>query len=329
MKQLRGPLARLDKSRDELAKAWLMRLIERSSMEEIGGLPTERIARELPQLIGDVLRAVASENGSTELGPEQYERAAALAELRAGSERSAADLARDIAALQAVITHALREDLDSMDPEVFADTVERLAEVAGTIQAAAAEELVVARSRELESLANTDPLTGLHNLRYLQSQIRQLLGVFKRYELPFAVLLLDIDGLKRVNDAHGHQAGDRVLMQVAMSLRRSIRTVDTAARLGGDEFCVLAPNQKADAAQVLAERLAAAVEQEVATPEGPAVGISIGVVSCPEHGEEPEELMEVADRAMYRAKSGGESVSVGAPDEPVEEPTKRKQPSTR
>ena len=155
---------------------------------------------------------------------------------------------------------------------MFAETAERLAEVAGNIQAAAAEELVVARSRELESLANTDPLTGLHNLRYLQSQIRQLLGVYKRYELPFAVLLLDIDGLKRVNDAHGHQAGDRVLMQVAMSLRRSIRTVDTAARLGGDEFCVLAPNQQAKAAEVLAERLATAVEGEVATPEGPARG---------------------------------------------------------
>jgi diguanylate cyclase (GGDEF)-like protein len=308
-----------------------MRLIERSSMEEIGSLPTERIARELPQLIGDVLRAVATENdGAPELGPEQYERAAALADLRAGSERSAADLARDIAALQAVIMSALREELDSIDPEVFADTAERLAEVAGTIHAAAAEELVVARSRELESLANTDPLTGLHNLRYLQAQIRQLLGVFKRYELPFAVLLLDVDGLKRVNDSHGHQAGDRVLMQVAMSLRRSIRTVDTAARLGGDEFCVLAPNQQAKAAEVLAERLATAIEQEVATPEGPAVGISIGVVSCPEHGEEPEELMEVADRAMYRAKSGGENVSVGAPDEPeVEAAPKRKQPTTR
>jgi diguanylate cyclase (GGDEF)-like protein len=105
-------------------------------------------------------------------------------------------------------------------------------------------------------------------------------------------------------------------MQVAMSLRRSIRNVDTAARLGGDEFCVLAPNQQAGAAQVLGERLAAAIEQEVASPEGPTVGISIGVVSCPEHGEGPEELMDVADRAMYRAKAGGESVSVGAPDEP-------------
>ena len=324
MKQLRGPLARLDKSRDELAKAWLVRMIERSSLEEIGSLPTDRIVRELPLLIGDVLRAMGN-GDSAELTPEQYERAAALADLRAGSESSAADLARDIAGLQAVILGGLRTELDPLDPDVMADTAERLAEVAGTIQAAAAEELVVSRSRELETLANTDPLTGLHNLRYLQAQIRQLLSVFKRYELPFAVLLLDIDGLKRVNDSHGHQAGDRVLMQVAMSMRRSIRNVDTAARLGGDEFCVLAPNQQAAAAQVLAERLAVAVEQEVTTPDGPAVGISIGVVSCPEHGEEPEQLMEMADRAMYRAKAGGDSVEVGAPDEPeVAEASKRR-----
>jgi diguanylate cyclase (GGDEF)-like protein len=327
MKQLRGPLARLDKSRDELAKAWLVRLVERSSLDDIGRLPTGKIAQELPLLISDLLRAMAADSGTTgELGPEEYERAAALADLHSGSERSAADLARDIAALQAVIMRKLREDLGSMDVEEFADTVERLAEVAGTIQAAAAEELVVSRSRELESLANTDPLTGLHNLRYLQQQIRQLLGVHKRYEFPFAVLLLDIDGLKRVNDAHGHQAGDRVLMQVAMSLRRSIRTVDTAARLGGDEFCVLAPHTRADAAQVLAERLANAIEQDVEVQDGPSVGISIGVVSCPEHGEEPEQLMDMADQAMYRAKAGGERVSVGAPDgEPeVAEASKRR-----
>jgi diguanylate cyclase (GGDEF)-like protein len=327
MKQLRGPLARLERSREALAKAWLVRLIERASLEDIKDLPTDRIARELPDLISDVLRAVGDNDpAGLELSPEQYERAASLAELRAGSDRSAASLARDIAALQSVLMQGLREDLDSLDPELYADLVERIAEVTGTIQAAAAEELVVSRSRELESLANTDALTGLYNLRYLQAQIRHLLGVFKRYEHPFAVLLLDVDGLKRVNDSQGHQAGDRVLMQVAMSMRRSIRDVDTAARLGGDEFCVLAPDQKAAPARKLAERLAEAIEQEVdAGEDAPNVGVSIGVVSCPEHGEEPEQLLDMADKAMYRAKAGGEQVSVGAPDEPIEAPkaTKR------
>ncbi len=221
--------------------------------------------------------------------------------------------ARDIAALQAVLVRALRDELAEREPRQFAEAVERLAEATGAIQARAAEELVRRRSRELESQANTDALTGLGNLRQMQRQIAHMLEVQKRYGHPFGVLLMDVDGLKRVNDSHGHQAGDRVLMQVAMALRRSIRNVDVAARLGGDEFCVLAPEQESDAAMTLAERLATAVEEEVATPEDPPVGLSIGVVSCPSHGNDAETLIDGADRAMYRAKAAGDNVALGEP----------------
>jgi two-component system cell cycle response regulator len=312
MTPIRGPLARLDRSREELAKAWLVRLIERSSLEEIRDLPTERIARELPELISDLLGAVANEDGDTyELSGEQQQRAAALAALRAGRDSSAADLARDLAALQGVLVKALRDELVASDPDRFADSVERLADAIGAVQAAAVEELVRSRSRELESQANTDPLTGLYNLRYLQRELAHLLDLHKRYGHPFATLLMDVDGLKRINDAHGHQAGDRVLMQLAMALRRSIRNVDTPARLGGDEFCVLAPEQDIKGAQILADRLAAAVREEVVTPDDPPMGISIGVVACPDHGEDAETLIDLADRAMYRAKAAGDEVALG------------------
>jgi diguanylate cyclase (GGDEF)-like protein len=107
---------------------------------------------------------------------------------------------------------------------------------------------------------------------------------------------------------------------LAMSLRRSIRSVDTPARLGGDEFCVLAPHQDAKGAAILAERLAAAVREEVATPDDPPVSLSIGVVGCPEHGQDAETLVDVADRAMYRAKAAGESVAMGEPPEAEAEP---------
>jgi diguanylate cyclase (GGDEF)-like protein len=314
MTPIRGPLARLDSSRDELAKAWLVRLIERASLDEISELPTDRIARELPKLIGDIVGSVASANGDPyELTEEQAKRAAALAALRSGRDTSAAEVARDVAALQTVLVQALRAELAESDPERFADAVEQLLDATGAIQAAAVEELVRRRSRELESQANTDPLTGLGNLRQLQTQIAHLLEVHKRYGHPFAVLLMDIDGLKRINDAHGHQAGDRVLMQVAMSLRRSIRNVDVAARLGGDEFCVLAPEQEMEAASALAERLASAVGEEVATPDEPPVGLSIGVAACPEHGTDAETLIDTADRAMYRAKAAGDDVALGEP----------------
>jgi diguanylate cyclase (GGDEF)-like protein len=314
MTQIRGPLARLERSRDELAKAWLVRLIERASLEEISELPTEQIARELPELITDIVGAVAADNGDPyQLTERQTQRAAALAGLRSGRETSAGDVARDIAALQAVLVRALRDELAEKDPARFAEAVERLADAAGAVQAAAVEELVRTRSRELESQANTDPLTGLGNLRNLQSELSHMLEIQKRYGHPFGVLLMDIDGLKRVNDSQGHQAGDRLLMQVAMALRRSIRTVDVAARLGGDEFCVLAPEQESAAAVLLAERLASAVTDEVSIPADPPVGLSIGVVSCPEHGQDAEALIDAADRAMYRAKAAGENVAMGEP----------------
>ena len=232
--------------------------------------PTEKIARELPELISGIVDAIAEGDGDPfNLTKEQAERAASLAALRAGArEARAADVARDVAALQTVLLHALREDLED-DPVRFAEAVEQLVEATAAIQAEAMEAHVASRSRELESQANTDPLTGLGNLRALQRQLATLLDVRKRYQHPFAVLLMDIDGLKRINDSHGHPAGDRVLMQVGMSLRRSIRSVDTAARIGGDEFCVLLPEQDLKSAAKLAARLATAIEEEVAAPGDP------------------------------------------------------------
>jgi diguanylate cyclase (GGDEF)-like protein len=315
MPPVRGSLARLDRSRDELAKAWLVRLIERASLDEIRELPTERIARELPDLITEIVRAVSEDEGDPfELSKDQAERAASLATMRGGTgEVQAADVARDVTTLQSVLVRALREEMGDTDPAGFADALEQLVEAIGGIQAAALEAHVQSRSRELESQANTDPLTGLGNLRALQRQLANLLDVHKRYLHPFGLLLMDIDGLKRINDSFGHQAGDRVLMQVAMSLRRSIRTVDTAARMGGDEFCVLLPQQDLKSAAKLAARLATAVEEEVASPGDPPVKLSIGVAATPEHGDDAEALIDTADRAMYRAKAAGEGIALGDP----------------
>ena len=310
----RGPLARLERSRDELAKQWLVRLIERASLDEIRELPTEKIARELPELISGIVGSITDGEGDPyDLSKDQSERAASLAALRGGGrEARAADVARDVAALQTVLLHALREDL-AEDPVRFAEAVEQLVEAISAIQAEAMEAHVQTRSRELESQANTDPLTGLGNLRALQRQLANLIDNYKRYSHPFGLLLMDIDGLKRINDSFGHQAGDRVLMQVGMSLRRSIRSVDTAARIGGDEFCVLLPQQDLKSTAKLAARLATAVEEEVAAPGEPPVTISIGVASSPEHGDEAETLIDTADRAMYRAKAAGEGIALGDP----------------
>lgn len=314
---VRGPLARLDRTRDELAKAWIVRVIGRASLDEIKDLPTDRIASQLPDLITDVLRSASGDRDPFDMSAESHERAARLAELRDAREPAAADLSRDVAAIQSVILEALGRDADALGAESVAHLAVRVAEAVAAVQAAAVETLVSRRSRELEALANTDPLTGLSNLRHLHQQLKQALALTKRYEYPFALLVLDIDNLKRVNDSQGHPAGDRVLVQVGLAVRRSIRSVDTAARIGGDEFCVLAPHQTAEAARTLAERLAEGVSAETTGAVGEdGVGVSIGIVSSPEHGDEADSLLESADQAMYAAKAGGEAVAVGTPREP-------------
>ncbi len=314
---LRGPLARLDRTREELAKAWIVRVIGRASLDEIKDLPTDRIAAQLPDLISDVLRGASGDSDPFGMSPEAHERAARLAELRESREPAAADLARDVAAIQSVILEALRSDADELGAEAMGEVAERVAESVAAVQAAAVETLVTRRSRELESIANSDPLTGLANLRQLQTQLKQALGITKRYEHPFALLVLDINGLKRVNDSHGQPAGDRVLVQVALAVRRSIRSVDSPARIGGDEFCVLAPDQTAASAAALGQRLADAIASETAGAAGEqGVSVSIGVVACPEHGDDADSLLESADEAMYKAKAGGDAVAVGDPKEP-------------
>lgn len=315
--QLNGPLGRLERAREELAKAWLVRLIERATLEDIRHLPTERIAAELPALISDVLKAASHTDDPYAMAPEARERAVRLAELREPSAGGAAEVTRDVGAIQAVILEALRQDADKLGPAGFADLAIGVADAVGALQAAAVETLLRRRSRELEASAGSDPLTGLFDLRHLQTELRQALALHERYGHPFALLVLDIEGLRRINDSRSRQAGDRVLVQVALAVRRAIRTVDVPARIAGDEFGVLMPQQDAAAARALAERLAEAARVETAGADDAGVEVAVGVVSCPEHGKEVTTLLEAADQAMYAAKAGGESVAVGEPTEPA------------
>lgn len=314
-----APIQRLEETRGELAKAWLMRAVERSSLEQIERLPTARIARELPELIGEIARSAAGEPaaGGTTRGIEWAKR---LGELTGRGGAVDSDLIRDLAGLQSVMILALHRQLRSLDPAATLRAVERLTDLFGSMQADAVEEVLRQRSRELEWLGTTDELTGLHNARYLQQHMHHLLGVQRRYGHPFALLLVDIDGLKRINDAYGKAAGDRTLVDVATALGETIRAVDTPIRMTDDEFCILLPQQTAARAQVLAERLAAAIES-VEGPAAQALGVAVGVVSCPQHATELDRLLELADSAMYRAKAAGTPVAVGdaAGSEPRDE----------
>ena len=167
-------------------------------------------------------------------------------------------------------------------------------------------------------LGGVDELTGLYDEAYLQRQLGHLLRIHQRYGPPFSLLLIDVDGLERMNIAHGREAGDAALVAVAGAIRNAISTSDRVVRLRGDEFCVLVHRQTARQAAELAERIAAAVDAAPAPP-GVSLGVAIGVVSCPEHAAEAELLLEQADGAMFRAKAAGERVAIG-PGEPAPKP---------
>jgi diguanylate cyclase (GGDEF)-like protein len=303
----------LSASANELTKEWIVRLIEHAPLDQIRELPTDRIAREVPPLIEDILRAVLVPGDGPDISPgsDLHRRVQALASLR-DEGGITPELPRDVAALETILLRSVRERIAG-DPEAMVEAIERLLRLFALIQGGLVEKLLHQRSSELEWLAHTDALTGLYNLRYLRQQVDHLLGLQQRYGHPFALLLLDVDGLKRVNDSFGHAAGDELLVGVAEAIRAATRSVDVPARIGGDEFCVLAPHQTASRATVLGERLAAGIEQ-IESADGSNVGVSIGVVACPEHASDPERLLELADVAMYAAKAGGERVKIADPE---------------
>jgi diguanylate cyclase (GGDEF)-like protein len=141
--------------------------------------------------------------------------------------------------------------------------------------------------------ALTDPLTGVANRRALAERVEYEVRRHARLGHPFAVVVLDLDGFKRLNDRFGHDAGDEALVTVAQALRDAVRDQDTVARLGGDEFCVLAPETGLDGAEHLADRICEAVRRATTGMGG--IGASAGVGVFPDDGETPGEVLRVAD----------------------------------
>jgi diguanylate cyclase (GGDEF)-like protein len=164
-------------------------------------------------------------------------------------------------------------------------------------------------------MSRTDPLTGLYNRGQLFPTLEQEVQRTRRSERGFCLLMIDLDGLKAVNDSYGHHRGDEVLRLLGGVIRHSIRLVDTAYRYGGDEFLVLLPETDFAGAFVVAEKVRGGTEEMgLAAGEGELLtSVSIGLVSCPEDGTTAEELMIAADRAMYQAKSLGKNQVSGNP----------------
>jgi diguanylate cyclase (GGDEF)-like protein len=172
---------------------------------------------------------------------------------------------------------------------------------------AAALALDNAQIRErLEFQAQTDSLTGLYNHRYFHERLRAELTRASRSRDAVALLMLDIDDFKRVNDVHGHGSGDQVLTELAELLRATVRGSDVVCRLGGEEFGVIMPSGDAGDALTLARRLTDALAEVEFGPAG-TITISVGISQGPEHAMNPRELVACAEAAMMTAKARGKN----------------------
>jgi diguanylate cyclase (GGDEF)-like protein len=165
---------------------------------------------------------------------------------------------------------------------------------------------------EVSAHATTDSLTDLSNRRHLMEAGEREIARARRHGRPLAVVMLDVDGFKRINDGHGHGTGDEVLRYLARRVRADRRQEDTAARYGGDEIVLLLPESDEGAALAVAERIRTALTSEpLATPGGPlAVTASFGVAVLEDGVSDLAALLARADEALYAAKRRGRNCSV-------------------
>ena len=177
-------------------------------------------------------------------------------------------------------------------------------------------------------MALTDNLTGLYNQRYLSAHLESLIQRSLDKDQSLALLLIDIDFFKKVNDTYGHGVGDEVLRDVATRISRNCREFDLAARMGGEEFVTIMPDSNLEVAEMVAERLRGKISDTPfvvsADVESLEVTVSIGIALTTGAGDTGAGLLERADKAMYEAKEGGrnrvaidQALCVAAPPEAV------------
>ena len=293
-----GQTASSATQRERLTREWIARIIERTPLDAVAELPFARLAAVGPGLVDSVAAAL-------ELPPDQepvtFADAASVAALHTGPEAPVA-VAADLASLQRVLLTELRREHREL--EAFGAAAERLTDVFGSIQGRIERELVGA----LAAPEAVDPVTKFPGPAQLAGWLGALLAEQRRYGHPFALALIDVDGLGRINAAYGRDAGDRMLVAVAAILRRQLRDVDQAFRLEEDEFAVVAPHTDATRLVAMAKRVAGVISgsQEV---DGPRIAIASGIVDCPDDGLSAERLLESAAEATYAAKAAAAPVA--------------------
>jgi diguanylate cyclase (GGDEF)-like protein len=170
--------------------------------------------------------------------------------------------------------------------------------------------VVIKTAREFEltqTLSITDGLTGAYNYRFLIDAIRKEIGRAERFREEFAIIMLDVDGLKEYNDVHGHLGGSGVIKRIAAIAASKLRAIDMLCKYGGDEFVVVLPRTPKKGAAFAAERIRQSIEEHAFPGERKTgkITMSMGIASFPEDGRTVQDLIERADRALYKAKRHG------------------------
>lgn len=185
--------------------------------------------------------------------------------------------------------------LERRDPAVLLEEIARLRGDIARLEA---------RVEELDRLAHQDPLVPLFNRRGMLRELEMMIARHERHDTPAAVLFVDLNDLKQLNDEYGHVGGDAALVNVAEKLLEGTRATDCVARLGGDEFCVLLDHADEKSALETAERLVDSIARDDFLFEGIAIPLSVAIgVTLIDHGDCPGTVLARADKAMYRVKA--------------------------
>ena len=184
------------------------------------------------------------------------------------------------------------------------EPAELMARIAGAVRIKRLQDELRLRNADLDRLSRIDGLTGLYNRRHIDEQLRKETASASRHDQPLAILMLDIDHFKKVNDTHGHPGGDIVLVECARRLQSIARDDDVLGRWGGEEFIIIAPQTDLDGALALGERVRAAIAENPIDLSDQKIAITVSV-GCAAAIEPVKSLVAKADSALYRSKAEG------------------------
>jgi diguanylate cyclase (GGDEF)-like protein len=198
------------------------------------------------------------------------------------------------------------------------EPMELIARIAGAVRIKRLQDELRVRNQQLDTLSRVDALTGLNNRRHIDEQLQREVSTARRHQQPLAVLMLDIDHFKQINDRDGHPAGDRALQEFAKRIQAVTRDGDVVGRWGGEEFIIIAPQTNVDQAMTLGERVRTAIADRPIQLDGHSIVITVSI-GCAVGLGTPAELVERADAALFRSKAEGRNrvTEAGVVDAPA------------